>query len=143
MSETVNEISSIEDNSAKNNSKKRKTEEEDIEDIAEKIHKRHLKLNEEEIKKFLLIFQELISIANKKESCLEESLEEEGDSFDGTVSILLILAQQFSELLEGDVDSLEFPKIIKKLLKSFEAILRVFNTGKNNIKSKLKTNGKN
>ena len=143
MSETVNEISSIEDNSAKNNSKKRKTEEEDIEDIAEKIHKRHLKLNEEEIKKFLLIFQELISIANKKESCLEESLEEEGDSVDGTVSILLILAQQFSELLEGDVDSLEFPKIIKKLLKSLEAILRVFNTGKNNIKSKLKTNGKN
>ena len=139
----MSEISSIEDDSVKNNSKKRKTEEEDIEDIAEKIHKRHLKLNEEEIKKFLLIFQELISIVNKKESCLEESLEEEGDSVDGTVSILLILAQQFSELLEGDVDSLEFPKIIKKLLKSLEAILRVFNTGKNNIKSKLKTNGKN
>ena len=29
-------------------------------------------------------------------------------------SILLILAQQISELLEGDIDFLEFPKIIKK-----------------------------
>ena len=66
-----------------------KVEQEDIEDFAKKHIKRHLKRNEEEIKKFLLIFQELISIANKEES----SLEEEGDSVDSAVSILLILVQ--------------------------------------------------
>ena len=43
-------------------------------------------------------------------------MEEEGaGSVDGAVSILLILAQQFSELLEADIDSLEFPKIVKKI----------------------------
>ena len=36
------------------------------------MHKKHLKLNEEEIKIFLLIFQELISIVNQEESSLEE-----------------------------------------------------------------------
>ena len=50
-----------------------------IEDFAQK-----------EIKKFLLIFQELISIANDEESSLEEG----GNSIDSAVSILLILAQQ-------------------------------------------------
>ena len=110
MSEINNEVSSKENNSAKNNSKKRKIEQENIEDFAEKIHKRHLQLNEEEINKFLLILQELISIANEEESSLEE---EGGYSIDGAVNVLLILAQRVSELLEGDINSLEFPKIIK------------------------------
>ena len=77
----------------------------------EKIHKKYLRLNGEEIKKVLLIFQELISIANEEESCLEE---EGGDSVNGAASILLILVEKNSELLEDDTDSLEFPKIIKK-----------------------------
>ena len=140
MSKINNEISSIGNNSAKNNSKKRKIEQENIEDFAEKIHKRHLQLNEEEINKFLLILQELISIANEEESSLEE---EGGDSVDGAVRVFLILAQQISELLEVDIDSLEFPKIVKKTFKMLKAILGVFNTVKNNIKSKLKTDGKN
>ena len=89
MSEIIIKISNKENNSAKNKSKKRKFEQEDIEDFAKKYIKRHLKRNEEEIKRFLLIFQELISIANKEES----SLEEEGDSVDSAVSILLILVQ--------------------------------------------------
>ena len=89
MSEIIIKIYNKESNSAKNNSKKMKVEQEDIEDFAKKHIKRHLKRNEEEIKKFLLIFQELISIANKEES----SLEEEGDSVDSAVSILLILVQ--------------------------------------------------
>ena len=89
MSEIIIKISNKESNSAKNNSKKMKVDQEDIEDFAKKHIKRHLKRNEEEIKKFLLIFQELISIANKEES----SLEEEGDSVDSAVSILLILVQ--------------------------------------------------
>ena len=55
--------------------------------------------------------------------------------------MLLILAQQISELLEGDIDILEFPKIIKRSLKILKAILCVTNTLKNNIKSKLKTDG--
>ena len=55
--------------------------------------------------------------------------------------MLLILAQQISELLEGDIDFLEFPKIIKRSLKILKAILCVTNTLKNNIKSKLKTDG--
>ena len=93
-----------------------------IEDFAQK-----------EIKKFLLIFQELISIANDEESSLEEG----GNSIDSAVSILLILAQQIWELIKGETDSLEFPKIVKK------SLLGVFNTVKNNIKSKLKTNRKN
>ena len=93
-----------------------------IEDFAQK-----------EIKKFLLIFQELISIANDEESSLEEG----GNSIDSAVSILLILAQQIWELIKGEIDSLEFPKIVKK------SLLAVFNTVKNNIKSKLKTNRKN
>ena len=128
-----NKVSSKENNAAKNNSKKRKIEQENIEGFAGKIHKKHLKLNEEEIKKFLLIFQELISIANEEESSSEEG---GSDSVDGAVSIFLIQAQQISELLEGVVDSLEFPKIIKKSLKTLKAILGVFNTVKNNIKSK-------
>ena len=140
MSKIDNEVSSIGNNLVKNNSKKRKIEQENIEDFAEKIHKRHLQLNEEEINKFLLILQELISIANEEESSLEE---EGGDSVDGAVRVFLILAQQISELLEVDIDSLEFPKIVKKTFKMLKAILGVFNTVKNNIKSKLKTDGKN
>ena len=57
--------------------------------------------------------------------------------------MLLILAQQISELLEGDIDSLEFLKIIKRSLKILKAILGATNTLKNNIKSKLKTDGNN
>ena len=49
MSEINNKVSSKENNSAKNNSKKRKIEQENIEDFAKKIHKKRLKLNEEEI----------------------------------------------------------------------------------------------
>ena len=58
--------------------------------LQKKKHKKRLKLNEEEINKFLLIFQELVSIANEEESSLEE---EGGGSVDGAVSILSILAQ--------------------------------------------------
>ena len=129
MAEINNEISSKENNLVKNNSKKKKTEQENIEDFAEKIHNKHLKLNKEETKKFLLIFQELISIANEKESSLEE---EGGDLVDGAVSILLILTQQISELLKGDIDSL-FPKIVKTSHKTLKAIVGVFSTVKNDI----------
>ena len=110
-----------------------------MEDFAEKMHMKHLKLNKEEIKKILIIFQELISIGNEEESFLEK----ERNTVDGAVSILLILAQQISELLEGEIDFLEFHNIIKKSLKTLKAILGVFNTVKNNIRSKLKTGGKN
>lgn len=41
-------------------------------------------------------------------------------------------------MLEGDIDSLEFLKIIKRSLKILKAILGATNTLKNNIKSKLK-----
>ena len=61
-----------------------------ISKILQKKHKKRLKLNEEEIKKVLLIFQELVSIANEEESSLEE---EGGGSVDSAVSILSILAQ--------------------------------------------------
>ena len=49
MSKISNEVPSKENNSAKNNSKKRKIEQENIKDFAKKIHKKRLKLNEEEI----------------------------------------------------------------------------------------------
>ena len=111
-----------------------------IEDFAQKIHKKPIKLNKEDIKKFLLIFQELISIVNEDESSIEE---EGGNSIECAVSIVLILAQQISELLKGEIDSLEFTKIVKISLKTLKAIPGVFNTVKNNIKSKLKTNRKN
>ena len=111
MSKINNQVFSKENNSAESNSKKTKIEQENIKDFAEKIHKIQLKLNEEEIKTSLLIFQELLLIANEEES----SLQEEGDEADGAVRILLILAQQISELLEGDIDSLEFPKIVTKI----------------------------
>ena len=39
MNQIKNEVSSKQNNSAKNNGKKRKTEQENIEDFAEKIHK--------------------------------------------------------------------------------------------------------
>ena len=88
----------------------------------------------------MIIFQELISIGNEEESFLEK----ERNTVDGAVSILLILAQQISELLEGEIDFLEFHNIVKKKsLKTLKAILGVFNTVKNNIRSKLKTGGKN
>ena len=93
MSEINNEVFSKENNSAKDNSKKRKIQQENIEDFAEKLRKKHLNLNEEEIKKFLVIFQEFISIVNEEKSSLEEG----GDSVDGAVSILLIPALQISE----------------------------------------------
>ena len=57
--------------------------------------------------------------------------------------MFLILAQQISELVKGDIGSSEFPKIIKESLKTLKAILGVFNTVKNNIKSTLKADGKN
>ena len=124
MSEINNEIFSKENNSVKNNSNKKKIEQENIEDFAEKIHNKHLKLNKEQIKKCLLIFQELI--ANEKESG-------DGDLVDGGVSIILILMQQISELLKCDIDSL-FPKIVKTSHKTLKAIVGVFSTVKNDIK---------
>ena len=136
MEETNNKVSSKENN----NSKKRKNEQENIEDFVEKIHKNHLILNQEETNKFLLICHALISIANEEESSFEE---EDRDSVDGAVITLLILAKQILELLEGDINFLEFLKIIKKSLKTLKATLGVFNTVKNNTKSKLKTHGKN
>ena len=48
MSEINNEVFSKENNSAKDNSKKRKIQQENIEDFAEKLRKKHLNLNEEE-----------------------------------------------------------------------------------------------
>ena len=39
MNQIKNEVSSKQNNSAKNNGKKRKTEQENIEDFTEKIHK--------------------------------------------------------------------------------------------------------
>ena len=136
MRETNNKISSKENN----NSKKKKNEQENIEDFVEKIHNNHLILNQEETNKFLLICHALISIANEEESSFEE---EDGDSVDGAVITLLILAKQILELLEGDINFLEFPKIIKKSMITLKATLGVFNTVKNNTKSKLKTHGKN
>ena len=136
MGETNNKISSKENN----NSKKKKNEQENIEDFVEKIHNNHLILNQEETNKFLLICHALISIANEEESSFEE---EDGDSVDGAVITLLILAKQILELLEGDINFLEFPKIIKKSMITLKATLGVFNTVKNNTKSKLKTHGKN
>ena len=136
MEETNNKVSSKENN----NSKKRKNEQENIEDFVDKIHKNHLILNQEETNKFLLICHALISIANEEESSFEE---EDRDSVDGAVITLLILAKQILELLEGDINFLEFLKIIKKSLKTLKATLGVFNTVKNNTKSKLKTHGKN
>ena len=130
MSEINNKIFSKENNSVKNNSNKKKIEQENIEDFAEKIHNKHLKLNKEQIKKCLLIFQELI--ANEKESSLEEE-GGDGDLVDGAVSIILILMQQISELLKCDIDSL-FPKIVKTSHKTLKAIVGVFSTVKNDIK---------
>ena len=130
MGETNNKVSSRENN----NSKKKKNEQENIEDFVEKVHKNHLILNQEETNKFLLICHALISIANEEESSFEE---EDGDSVDGAVITLLILAKQILELLEGDINFLEFPKIIKKSLKTLKATLGVFNAVKNNTKSKL------
>ena len=130
MRETNNKISSKENN----NSKKKKNEQENIEDFVEKIHNNHLILNQEETNKFLLICHALISIANEEESSFEE---EDGDSVDGAVITLLILAKQILELLEGDINFLEFPKIIKKSMITLKATLGVFNTVKNNTKSKL------
>ena len=124
MSEINNKIFSKENNSVKNNSNKKKIEQENIEDFAEKIHNKHLKLNKEQIKKCLLIFQELI--ANEKESG-------DSDLVDGGVSIILILMQQISELLKCDIDSL-FPKIVKTSHKTLKAIVGVFSTVKNDIK---------
>ena len=130
MGETNNKVSSKENN----NSKKKKNEQENIENFVEKIHNNHLILNQEETNKFLLICHALISIANEEESSFEE---EDGDSVDGAVITLLILAKQILELLEGDINFLEFPKIIKKSLKTLKATLGVFNAVKNNTKSKL------
>ena len=113
MREINNEVSSKENNSAKNNSKKRKIEQGNIKEFAEKIHKKYLKLHEEEIKNFLLILKERISNANEEESSLEA---EDGGSVDGAASILLLLVEKNSELLEGDIVSLEFHKIIKESL---------------------------
>ena len=45
MNQINNEVSSKQNNSAKNNGKKRKIKQENIEDFAEKINKKHLRLN--------------------------------------------------------------------------------------------------
>ena len=53
MNKINNKVSSKENYSAKNNNKKRRIGQENIKDFAEKIYKKHLRLNEEEIKNFL------------------------------------------------------------------------------------------
>ena len=86
-------------------------------------------------------FLQILSRVSHSEEELEEldTLEGSGiDREDGTLDIIILAASKLHELLNGDIDTLKLPQILKKslkLLKTFikfiksKKILETFNSG--------------
>ena len=66
-------------------------------------------------------------------------------SDDGISSLLLTLEKKIQNLLNKDIDSLKFPAVIKKSLKTSKALLNLFTTVKINTEttSELKNQDNN
>ena len=75
-------------------------------------------IEDREIERFLKIFSVTV-----QEPENDLSNEEALDNEDGTIDIIITVAKKISQLLEGDIDSLKFPKVIIKFLKTLRAIV--------------------
>ena len=82
-------------------------------------------VTQEKVDNFLKIFTSLINI---KED--QEQSEEEKDSEDGVADVILFAVGRLSKLLKCDIDSLKFPKPIKKTLKIFKGFIDFLNAKK-------------
>ena len=83
-------------------------------------------VTQEEVDNFLKIFTSLINIKENQ----EEEAEEEKDSEDGMADVILFAVRRLSELLKSDIDSLKFPKPIKKTLKILKGFIDFINAKK-------------
>ena len=88
--------------------------------ICERLNEKFpdIDIKEHEIQKFLLIFQELIT--------LPVVYEEFSDSEDGITNLFLTLAKQIQNFLNKDTNFLKFQAVIKKSLKTLKALLNLF-----------------
>ena len=85
-------------------------------------------INEHEIQKFRLIFEELIVLCNSDK-----------EFSDGITEILLKIGKQIHSLF---IISLKFPAVIKKALKTLKALLNLINTFRKSTE-KTKTDERN
>ena len=85
----------------------------------EDLHKTNI--NNEEIERFLKIFSIKI---DQEENALAESKAD--NSEDGVIDIILIIATKIKGLLEGDIDSLNLPKVLSKSLKMLKVLVSLF-----------------
>ena len=143
MNKTSNKFFVEEGNSAEEETlgKKIKLEHEDI---SEKLHKKYLKIDvkEHEIQNFLLIIPLHSSTAYCTCERRRRKLIRGGRRHNRrNSSILLTLAQQISKVLNQDIDSLKFRRVIKKSLKTLKAIFGLFSTVKKDTKTVVKTDG--
>ena len=101
--------------------------------ISEKLAKKfpYIDINEHEIQKFLLIFQDLIKLWNSDEGF--------SDSEDGITETLLTIGKQIHNLLNKGIKSLKFPSIIKKVLKTLKTLLNLITTFKKVLKKRRLT----
>ena len=76
------------------------------------------------------MFPELIVLCNSDEEFL--------DSEEGITEILLTTGKQIHNSLNKDIDSLKFPAVIKKTLKTLKALLNLITTFKKS-NEKIKT----
>ena len=81
-------------------------------------------INDREIERFLKIFILIIEGGRGGEAVTNQK--EVGDSQDNATDIILMVASKISQLLEGDIDIDNLPKIISKSLKTLKAIVGLF-----------------
>ena len=96
--------------------KKIKLENELTLDKLKKIHE-EIDINEQKVKKFLLIFHSLMETGNSKEVL---------DNTDGVVTdTILKIVLKLSELLKNNIDSLKLPEIFNIALKKINSLFNL------------------
>ena len=96
--------------------KKIKLENELILDKLKEIHE-EIDINEQKVKKFLLIFHSLMETGNSKEVL---------DNTDGVVTdTILKIVPKLSELLKNNIDSLKLPEIFNIALKKINSLFNL------------------
>ena len=94
----------------------------DFENLQEKIDrfKKDYNLKQEEIHKYLTMFQEIVDQINNKQ--------ETGDSEEGIKDMIKTVDGEIANFLNQDINSSDFPEIIKKALKTPRAIVNFIRT---------------
>ena len=78
-------------------------------------HESLTNIKDQEIHKFLIIFEEILRQIKRKEQ-MEIDIEEEGDSTDGIRDTIKVVSIEIYKFLQQDIDSLDLPEIIKNCL---------------------------